>query len=286
MVRRSAALRLLFIVPAAAALTGASGYSVAPTKKMVLPPAQPVEAGQEVTLKPGDVLLRNPVGYSQAATLEEDVSIGIAGKSATLVKGSVLMVAMVGGEASTNLVRGASVFCTEAQTDSAKAFASLLTLGLAGNLRSVGMTTQFCLVDSEGDGKVDEAFLAGTKNAEDQKPVQLTPTAITVGRGVPMPGESEARIRYRGPVGITGNLGFDLEVVENGKPLSYNNRRSLVKKGQLPADMTIFRSKFTVLSYDAATKEARIRLASGIGVGTYGITTTYSTQYIPIYIPR
>lgn len=266
--------------PALLVLTAASGYFVPASRNKFLP-AEGVAPGTELTVKRGDVILRNPVGRAWTAVLGGDVTLAIADKNEVIPAGTDLQVAQAGGDAGRRL-EASQVYCSASRLDSGKAAANLLTLGLAGRAHRTGVLTQFCLVDSDGDARVDRAFLVGSKRPEDQKPIPIPPTPVTVAHDVPLPGESEARLRFAGQAGLFDNLGFDLEVVENGKPLSYSNGRTLVSKATLPRDVRVFGASLTVLSYDPATKTARIRVNNGFPAVEYGVSTT--TTYIPIYV--
>jgi hypothetical protein len=275
------------LVPAAFLLT-ASGYYVNPSKNKVLGADDKIAAGAEFTVKKGEVFYARPVGKAWTAELGGDLTLNIAGKSATLPKGTQLNVARsVGGKAAAQLGDSA-VFCAplEKNWNAAKGIANLLTLSLFASSQRTDVFTQFCLVDTDLDKMVDKAFLAGAKKKEDLQPVEIAPTPIAVGRDVPLPGESEIRLRFAGGVGILGNLGVDLEVIEEGERLQYGNGRTLFSKGKLPKDVNVFGASFTVLSYDPKSKEARIRWKNGFPNMEYGITTTTTTTYIPIYISR
>ena len=277
------------LLPAAILLMGASGYTVTPSKNRILPAEDRVAPGDEFAVRKGDVFYARPVGRSFMAVLGGDLALNIAGKSATLPKGTQLNVARaVGGEAGRRIEDEALVVCATAENgwNAAKGIANLLTLSLFARGQRTDSFTQFCLVDTERDGMADKAFLAGAKKAEDLEPLAIEPTPVSIARDVALPGESEARLRFAGGVGILGNLGFDLEVVEEGRRLVYSNGRTLVPKSKLPKDVTIFGAAFTVLSYDSEKKEARIRWQSGFRPSEYGISTTTTTTYIPIYIPR
>jgi hypothetical protein len=277
------------LVPAAFMLVAAGGYTVTPSRNRILPVEDKIAPGEELTVRKGQVFYARPVGRAFSAVLGGDLALTIAGKSATLPKGTQLNLARsVGGKAGEQIEDKALVFCTPVKKNwnAAKGIANLLTLSLFAASQRTSTFTQFCLVDSEADGLADKAFLAGAKKPEDLEPVAIQPTPVAVERDVPLPGLSEARIRFAGGVGWFGDIGFDLEVVEEGEQLIYSNGRTAVPKGKLPKDLDMFGASFTVLSYDPETKQARIRWKRGFHPGEYGVTTTSSTTYIPVYVPR
>jgi len=278
------------LIPAAFLLMAASGYYVTPSKNRILPGEDKLAPGSEFTVRKGEIFYSRPVGRAFMAVLGGELKLTIAGKSVILPAGTQLNVARtVAGKAAGQIEDSARVYCTptKGNWNMAKGIANLLTLSLFASSQRTDPFTQFCVVDSDRDSMVDKAFLAGARKAEDLQPVTIEPTPISVSSDVPLPGESEARLRFAGGVGITGkNLGIDIEVVEEGKRLSYSNGRTYVGKSKLPRDVNIFGASFTVLSYDSETKEARIRWNSGFNPSEYGITTTTTTTYIPVYIPR
>lgn len=263
----------------ALAACGTTGFLVTPSANRVLSPQSPVEAGQEIVAKENDVILRNPVGSSTSGQLDGDVTLQIAGKSETLPKGMRLVAATTYGDAAAKLPKGSHIYCSSAKTDFAKSFASLLTLGISNVATRTGATTQFCLVDGDRNGTVESAFLAGAKKAGDLAIIPVTETPILRLENVPLPGESEARIRYVGPVGLFGNIGFDLEVLESGNRLVFGNGRAVVGSKNIPSTVRLFGAVIDILEYDPKTKRAKLRLQSGLGEGVYTIQTT--TTYIP-----
>lgn len=265
-----------------------NGYYITPSSNRILPVDVPVGTGVEQTVTRGDIIYRQAVGTAYIATLASDVTISIAGKSTSLPAGSRLSVARVDGDAAKQITGNHGVFCSESQNNwnMAAGVANLATLGLFAAGRRHSAQIRFCLVDTDGDRLVDKAFLAGANRKEDQEPVAITPAAIDVRKDVALPGESEARLRFGGSAGIFGNVAIDLEVVENGQKLAFSNGRTLISKKSLPETVSIFGSSLTVLSYDETTKTANIRLNSGFSPIQYNITTTTTTTYIPMYIPR
>ena len=282
-------IRCAAIVPAAFMLMAANGYLVTPSTNKILMAEDKLVPGTEFTVKKGEVFYSRPVGRAWSAVLGGDLNLTIAGKTTTLPKGTQLNLARgVAGKAGKELEEEARVFCAPAQNNwnMAKGLANLLTLSLFASAERFQPNTQFCVVDTERDGQVDKAFLAGAKKADDLTPVEIQPTPISVERDVPLPGLSEARLRFAGQVGFFNDVGVDLEVIENGRPLVYQNGRTLVPKGKLPRDVTIFGASFTLLAYDPKTKVAKMRWNRGFNPGEYNVTTTTTTTYIPIYVPR
>lgn len=271
---------------AAALLLCANAYNITPSGSRILPVAGSIAAGTELSLKKGDLIYSQPVGAAYEAVIGKDLNIEIAGRKMTLQAGQQLNLAIAEGKAAeANLQDRRAVFCAKPENNwnAAKGIANLATLGLFAASQRHSAQIQFCLVDSDRDRMLDKAFLAGTNRKEDQGLVDIDPTPVSVRANVPYSGESVARIRFAGRGGLTGNLLFDLEVVERSAPLPFSNGRHLASIKSLPATVTIFGATMTILAYDEATKQVTLRLESGFSPLEYSVKTT--TQYIPIYIP-
>jgi hypothetical protein len=251
------------LIPAAFLLT-AGGYFVTPSWNKILPAEDKLVPGTELTVRKGEIFYRRPLGRSLTATLGGELAVTVGGRSATLPAGSPLeVVRNISIEHGAPPLGGSSrKFCAPAESE------------------SKDRVPQFCVFDSDGDGLVDRAFLAGVRRKAGLEPVAIRPTPVSVASDVPLPGESEARLRF------AGDLRFDLELVEEGRRLSYSNGRSVLKKSRLPADVNFFGASFTVLSYDSSTDQARIRWNSGFPEGEYSITTTTASPTTHVYVPR
>lgn len=251
------------LIPAAFLLT-AGGYFVTPHGNKVLPAEDKLAPGAEITVGKGEIFYRRPVGRSLAARLGAELVLNVGGRSATLPAGAPLEVGriVIMEHGTPSFQKTGQIFCvrTESEEDV--------------------VVTGFCFFDSDGDALVDKAFLAGVRRKAGLEPVAIKPTKVSVESDVPLPGESEVRLRF------AGGLRFDLELIEEGKRLSYSNGRTVVKKSNLPADVNVFGASFTVLSYDSESDEARIRWKSGFLADQYSITPATRSRPLHIYIPR
>lgn len=251
------------LIPAAFLLMG-GGYFVSPSWNKILAAEDKLAPGTEIIVRKGEIFYRRPVGRSLTATLGAELALTVGGKSATLPAGARLEVArnIVMEHGTPPLGKSGRTFCAPAERE------------------SKDHVPQFCFFDSDGDGLVDKAFLAGVRRKTGLEPVAIKPTPVSMANDVPLPGESEARIRF------AGNLRFDLEIVEEGKRLTYDNGRTGLKKSKLPADVNFFGASFTVLSYDSESDEARIRWNSGFPEGEYSISTRTTGTTTHVYVPR
>lgn len=265
-----------------------SPYQVAPSATAFLPQeaanAQP--SGLRAVL-PGEALFTTPVGWRSAAQLDGDASGSIIGKDFLFEKGETLPVATITGTAAGGFARGTVALCGTPQVNAAKTLLAASTLGITSIFNRTGASWQVCLLDTDSDGRLDRAILAGVKKAADATPIAIEPVPYRLMTNAVMPGESQARIVYRGETGlIGGHVSFDLQVTENGQPLIFGNVRTKVDLDKLPQPGTLMGTQFTVLAYDPADGHVSVQVQRGFQPGNYGLHTSYTTQYIPIYIPR
>jgi hypothetical protein len=285
-----------FKVTAAAAVLaltagcGARPYSVSASPKTFLPQqaAAPQPTGLR-TVQPDQAVLATPVGWRSAAQLGGEVTGSIVGKTFAFEAGEALPLASVSGSARGNLPYGTVALCGRPHANAAKTLIAASTLGISSILNKTGFNWQVCLLDTDHDAKVEKAILVGVKSEADAAPVAIVPVPYRLTSNARMPGESEARIIYRGKTGLTGgHVSFDLQVKEEGQALFFDNVRTKVDVDKLPQRVSLMGTEFTVRSYNPADGSAVVEIHRGFVPATYGVHSSYSarTQYIPIYIPR
>lgn len=268
---------------------GCSGphYGVDLTNKAFLPEKGKVQPRGPAEFLPDATMFETPVGFRKAARLNEPVKLTLAGKDFSFAAGDQFAGANIYGKSASLIPRSAAIFCGNERMNAFKALTALSTLGVSSLLNRTGNSTQVCLIDSENDASFDKAILSGAKRAEDVVPVAISPVGYDTAFNDVMAGESIGRIIYRGKTGmIGGHISFDLQVIESGTPLVFDNVRSKVDIKALPQEVSLMGTKFTVKSYDPASGKIEVDVANGFREGDYGLTTTTRTSYIPIYIPR
>ena len=282
--------RTIVTIAALALTAGCAGspYEVSSSPKAFLPQlAQAPQPKGLTTVMPDQALLQTPVGWRSAATLDGQVTGSIIGKNFAFETGETMPVASVRGTSSAQFPLGTVALCGTPHVNAAKILLAASTLGITSMFNRTGNNWQVCLLDTDHDSRVEQAILAGVKSEKDAVLVKISPEPYRLVRNAAMPGESEARIVYRGKTGLTGgHVSFDLQVKENGQPLVFNNVRTSVDLGKLPQHVSLMGANFTVQSYNPADGSAVVDVERGFMPGTYGVETTYSTQYIPIYIRR
>ena len=281
-------IRNMALAGIAAMLGACSGpqYWVDSAPTMTVPTAGMQTLGPR-SVAPDQVVLSAPVGFAAAAILDTDSTVSILGRDHAFARADTLPMARLSGKAVRALPANAAVFCGRPSTHLAKALVSASTLGLSSIVNRTANVSRVCFVDADRDLSAEQALLVGVKSDADAVPVPIAPLAYRVAAAQPMSGESQMRIFYRGKTGmIGGHVSFDVNVIEQGVPLVFENVRRSVDIDDLPATVQIMGASFTVQSYDPATGAAVIDVQKPIPAAGYGITTTTTTQYIPIYVPR
>lgn len=277
--------RLSPIVATLACVACAPGNHALNADRLMLG-GDPAAVGKTLVVAPGEVVLESAIGYGSAIRTLGDVEVVIAGEGGTFPAGSVLEDARVTGPAADAMPGSAAYFCANKDFHLVQNTVTALTLGLGGMFSRTASTTRLCMADSDADMALDHALLIGARMASDKAPQPMTPVPYEKVSRVAMPGESAVRIRYLGKVGLLGKLGFELSVLEEGDELAFNNRRVLVQPEDLPETVSRAGGFFTVLSHDPATDAVTVRIDRAIPSGSYGLTYTTTTRYVPIYMPR
>jgi hypothetical protein len=239
------------------------------------------------SVAPGETVLEAPVGYMLAAKLEADAVVSIIGREFAFASEETLPLGRIGGRAASSLPEGGLAFCGLPNSNLAKNMLAASTLGVTTLLNRTGAETRVCFVDKERDNFAESALLVGAKSDADAAPVPIAPLAYRLATAEPMSGESVMRISYSGKTGMVGgHVSFDLAVREQGRPLYFDNRRRKVNIRELPQKVSLMGAEFTVLSYDPVTGSAEIDVHQAIPRASYGVQSSYTTQSIPIYVPR
>lgn len=270
-------------------VSGCAGphYGVNLTNKAFLPDKGTAQTLGLAEFAPDATMFETPVGFRKAARLDGPIKTTLAGKDFSFSAGDQFAGANIYGKSASLIPQSAAIFCGSERMNAVKALTALSTLGVSSLLNRTGNSTQICLIDSENDDQFDRAILSGAKRAEDVTPVSIAPVGYKLAINDVMAGESVARIIYRGKTGmIGGHISFDLQVIESGTALYFDNVRKKVDIKSLPQDVSLMGTIFTVQSYDPQSGRIKVDVARGFPEGNYGLTTTTRTTYIPIYIPR
>ncbi len=291
--RLAAAAGLAFA--AAATPASAAKYEVTVSGLVILPAEAPHAAGLERTVTPGEVLMRAPLGWADAASINQDVMLEIAGVRETIVSGAYLFgtTSARGGDLAT-LREGARIYCGEQRINAISAAVGMATFGLTNLGTRVARLRRFCLVDADADNRFEHAFLEGTKRSDDQHMVEIAPVPYEAGRNRPIGPGNFIQVRYAagGLIGTSqvfvdfyvGNAQQAVESIYTG-----GNGRSAVRSRAAtafrtaPRPFAIADARFTVLSIDPETKAARIRYESDFALTP--VSVGYRPQTVYVYVP-
>ena len=289
--RVAAALALaLAATPAAAAK-----YQVVTGGMVILPPESPYAAGLERTVSPGDIVMRAPLGWADAGSLNQDLALEIAGIRETIAAGVLLQrtTSARGGDLAT-LGSDARIYCAAPQVNAMGAAMGVATFGLTNIGTRVARVRRFCLVDADADNRFERAFLEGTKRAEDQHMVEISPVPYEAAANRPIGPGNFVQIRYAtgGLLGNSlifidvnaGNALQGLDAVYTGGGRSPVRHRAATAFRTAQREFAIGDARFTILSIDPATKAARIRYQSDFALTP--VSFGYRPQTIYVYVPR
>lgn len=277
-------LRRLVIVPLAWPLLGALNTLVDESHNMIMPDGGSVSAGTIVSVKKGEIFYRQPLGRSHAASAISEVKFNFLGQEVAIGAQEQLIESQVSGTTADQVGASDTLYCTAAKLTGKKRIVGLSEVAAIGldfdaisKLRHV--QTQSCLIDVASDGTADRAFVADTSNRSLIVPVTISPVPIRKLGLARMPGESEARMAFDGPVGIIGNMSTTFSIVEDGKRLAFSNGQTIFRANSLPHAVESFGARFTILSYDPKTKSAQIRIDQPFAAIEYGVKTELRRQY-------
>lgn len=259
-------------------LSAALNILVDQSSNVIMPADASFKEGEILTVKKGEIFHRQRLGRTHVAALVSDVTFTFLGQTTAISKDEQLIESAASGASGDQIQAGDILYCTAAKRTGKKRIVGVSEVNAVGmdfdaiaKLRNI--QTQSCLVDVGGDGIAEKAFVADTSNRELITPVFIPPVKIERLGRAPMPGESEARIVFDGPVGIIGNMSISLHVVEEGKPLAFDNGQRLFNGSTLPRTIEMLGGSFTILSYDSKTKSGQIRMDRPLAASGYGVHT-------------
>ena len=177
---------------------------------------------------PARSISRAVIGRPDSALIGETIALDWKGEKRRFERGDFLRAASVTDVAGIP----EAVFCEDAQKGSlGKAMTGQMLFGMVGVLRGTHLDTRYCLFDGDGDQRFDHAFLLGAKGKEGRAPFAIPPAKYALIEGIPLGGDSIARLRYVGPAGSKDSIAFDIEVsgfrhdARPGRAASYRDDR-------------------------------------------------------------
>ncbi|MEO8722346.1 MAG: hypothetical protein ABI395_02325 [Sphingobium sp.] len=278
MIKLSKRVKTVIALPLLFPLLGALNTLVDESHNMILPDGGSVQLGTVVSVSKGGIFYRQPLGRSHVASLASEVQFSFLGQNIMVQPDEQLIQSQVWGTTAGQLSDNDKLYCSKAVQTGKKRTVGLSEIGAVGmDLDAIAklryVRTQTCLIDDDGDGTVDRAFVADTSNRETALPVKIAPTSIVALGVVRMPGESEARMIFNGASGLFGTMTVSFQIVEEGKILSFGNGIMDFGPNSFPHAVEISGGKFTILSYDPRQKVAQIRVDKQFTGGDYAIHT-------------
>lgn len=280
--------RRLSLVMLAPLLLAGRGYDAVPMGNMILALETPADPARVDRVKIGDLIFRQGIVRAKSARLDGPLSLAIAGETIDLVAGEILVpVGLSGGPAEASAGQP-QVYCAlprpmDTAVAASKAVIGAIGFGLFSGLQRTKLGSRFCLIDADGDNLVEKAVLVGANRKSEQMPQAIAPTPIIVASRIAFTATSEITLRYLGPVGMLSNIGFEVQVLENGRTLALAEYRVVVKPSALPKSLKIHGAQFTVTDYDPISREASVIRERGFPEGAYRFAAPPQQFYV--YVP-
>lgn len=249
-------------VAASAGPNASDSYKVTLAPFEVLPWDTPV--GQTQTITGGRIVFELPLAFSKVAVTDTPRDIEVGGLQHHVPRGDLLAATATGGELA-SLRATAMIFCAPPEQGRRRE----LPQGEAHARYEA--QTQLCLVDGDGDGQFERAFLAGTKFAADRKLQEITPLRYRQQEHAPMGPGYTLRVVYLG-AGIFGSPTFRVTIILDRQyyMLSWYRLGNLerganlppvvkIKTDQLPQPLNVVGTEITVMSIDQKANTAVVR---------------------------
>jgi hypothetical protein len=279
----------------AAAPAHAGQYRVEVSGTVILPPEETHAAGLERAIVPGDIVMRAPLGWADAAAIRQDVSLEIAGLRETISSDSMLsgVTSARGGDLA-GLPEGRRIYCGEQRVNAIGAVAGIATFGLTNIGSRVARVRRFCLADLDADGRFERAFLVGAKRAADQHMIEIAPVPYEAALNRPIgPGDFiQVRFGAGGLLGnplifidyFHGNILQPIDSLYTGVGRDTVRTRAATAFRTTPRAFAIGPAQFTVLSFDRQTKAARIRYERDFSLTP--VNVGFAPQTVYVVVPR
>lgn len=280
---------------AAAAPAHAGQYRVEVSGIVILPSEETHAPGLERSIAPGDILMRAPLGWADAATISQDVSLEIAGLRETISSDAMLFgAASARGGDLAGLPEGRRIYCGEQRVNAVGAVAGIATFGLTNIGSRVARVRRFCLADVDSDGRFERAFLVGAKRAADQHMIEIAPVPYEAAVNRPIGPGNFIQVRF-GAGGLLGNplifidyfRGNILQPIDDlytGEGRAMIRTRAATAFRTTPRGFAIGPAQFTMLSFDRQTKAARIRYERDFSLTP--VNVGFAPQTVHVVVPR
>ena len=234
---------------------------------VILPSGRPTEAEKPRQFRDKEEIFRVPLGLDSVGRLAEPTTITMFGKPVSFSTSQLLTTATARGGDLDRYPGNRVVLCADPDANFAKQLAAATTLLLSTLFSRFQPWTQICLVDTDGDGSVEHAFMVGTRQDADRRLFPIRPVRYAIGRNVPL-ADSYVAYAFSDPALLAGPR-IVINVVVAGQQLNVDrlklgDTRKLtkvnygLKPGELPRTIEIAGSQVTVdaLAADGKTVTA------------------------------
>lgn len=266
------ALRLIAGIAAFAGTADAAGikkFAVDLPPLVVVRSLKPAPLGTERTVKEGDVLLSARLGIKRGGMVRAGRSVSVQGLSFGFPAASVLPAVTARGGDLTG--KASDVLCDQPQDNRRKELPPQPKVNGRDQPSPLDRTTQLCLVDTDGDKRMDHAFLVGTKLDSDRHLIAIDPVEYETAENIPLDrGSVLAVVYYDG--GLLRGPNLEIQAALFGHPLDLQSVRfgpgkteksigwkRSIKRDALPDTVRLGTAQLSVLAVDPTAKTATIR---------------------------
>jgi hypothetical protein len=242
-----------------------------------------VEASERAA-KENEVVLTIPLRWAFAGKLERDVEIVAGEHRATLRADELLPKVLIPAPGKTS--EGRFLFCTRNRVTEKREGIGAIAL-LVDSLRDSLRDAQFCVEDTDADGKVDRSVVFG--KAKTEIPGEsFAPAAVTEFTNEVIPGGKDRVDITLDSVGKKRTQ-LLINVWQNGGPRPFTEMQSgrffakawtvIEHKAAFPATTTVLGIRFSVLAADAPANTATLKWDPAARPGEFVIIPRVTNVY-------
>ena len=181
-----------------------------PSRYLVIPPSERVTRHLHV----GDTVLDVPLRWKRAAVLSQPVDVAADDRRLSLKQGQALVETSL--QFDDRKFARASAFCVPRLADPIRKN-PLLAMGVFGAMLARSTTDgQFCLIDSDRDGRADHSVLVNAGSPAARTPVAIAAASYELTPAVAVSEGDTFSITYG------GGRSFVLAIIQQGKPRRFD----------------------------------------------------------------
>ncbi len=259
---------------------------------MMIMPGESADVGVEKVVSAGDVVLKTAIAFEDAAVLDADITVNLAGIDSTILKTDVLRgVTLKGGDIAA-LPEGSRIYCAEGRPIDKKLRPKKEGEGRDSGKRRIEYFAAPCLVDTNADNSFDRALLIGAKWQEDRKTVEIPDTPYEAFENKPL-NDSYFTVTFQKGGLLQGHIlkpamtlngvtttadGYFLNKPDSEKQKIYKHKRAARKT--YPYGVKYGEAKIALMGYDRENKKLTLKVEKDFALSPMG--PYYAPQYIYI----